>query len=106
MNSFSVQGKVSHDSAGHSLAVLRAIASWGHSYMGPRIRILPTPHPRARFGGRHDLHRLESRCRPIHVRDGQPRRFGADLDNTRDIAGQFASSFPYATYRGVGIPSR
>lgn len=105
MNLCCVQGKVSHDSTNHSLAVLREIASWGHSYLGSRIRILPTPHPRASFGGRHDMYRLESRSRPIHVRDGQPRRFGADLDHTRDTAGQFASSYLYATYRGVRIPT-
>jgi hypothetical protein len=103
MNSCSVGEKVSPDSADRSLAVLRAIASWGHSYMGPRIRILPTPHHCASFGGRHDLHRLEPCFGPIYVRDGQPRRIRADLDDTRDTA---ASGFPYATHRGVGPPTR
>jgi hypothetical protein len=100
MNSYSVQEKVSHDSGDHSPpSVLRAIASRGHPYMGPRIRILLTPHPRAGFGGRHDLHRLESCCRPIYVRDGKPRWLSADLDDTRDTCEPFASSFPYTTFR-------
>lgn len=100
MNSYSAQEKVSHDSDDHSLSgVLRAIASRGHSHMGPRIRILLAPHPRAIFGGRHDLHRLESCCRPIYVRDRKPRWLTANLDDARDTCEPFASSFPYITFR-------
>lgn len=106
MNSCSVQEKVGHDSVDHSLpGVLRVIASRGHSHMGPRIRILLAPHPRASFGRRHDLHRLESCCPPIYVRNGQPRWLSADLDDTRDACKPFASSVPYTTYRGVGNTS-
>jgi hypothetical protein len=102
-NSYSVQEKVSHDSDDHLLlGVLRAIASRGHSRMGPRIRILLTPHSRTSFGGRHDLHRMESCCQPIYVRDGKPRWFGTDLDNAGDACEPFASSSPYTTYRVVG----
>jgi hypothetical protein len=107
MNSYSAQEKVGRDSDDYSFpGVLRAFASRGHSHMGPRIRILLTPHPRASFGGRHDLHRLESCCRPIYVRDRKPRWLSADLDDTRDTCEPFASSLPYTTYRGVCNTSR
>ena len=103
MNSYSVQEKVSCDSDNHSLpGVLRASVSRGHSHMGPRIRILLTPHPRASFGWRYDLHSLESYCQPIYVRDGKPRWLSADLDDTRDTRESFASKLKNTAYRGVG----
>ena len=107
MNSCSVQEKVSHNRVDHSFTVLRVTWSWGHSYMGSRIGIIPPPHPRASIGQRHDLHRLESRCRPVHVCDGQPRRYGADMDDTRDAVGQLASNSPNKcfTYRSAGPPT-
>lgn len=107
MNSCSVQEKVSHDPDDRSLpGVLRAIVSRGHSHMGPRIRIVLAPHPSASFGGRHDMHCLESCRRPIYVRDGKSRWLSADLDDTRDICEPFASNLPYTTYRCVCNTSR